>query len=66
VIRTAKGWGILHSQNGPLLAGDGTPLIYGSREEADYDLPDDGAKVVRVKVQYGTRRRTQSQSEGGK
>lgn len=48
-----KAWGIAHPKYGPLVCGDGTPMVFPTREEASRDAdPDEGQRPVRVTVCY--------------
>ena len=48
MIRQIKAWGIYHPKHGPLSYGDGSPLVFKDREDAQYECPENGSKAVRV------------------
>jgi hypothetical protein len=52
VPRTIVGaWGV-QTERGPLCHNDGTPRLYASKADADYDCSLDDMKPVRVTVRY--------------
>lgn len=53
MIRQIKAWGIYHKEEGPISYGDGSPMVYKDREEAQYECPDEREfKAVRVTLAY--------------